>query len=587
MQTTVFYKSQYETLENQRLSLKSRSHALFIGEIVSFLAFIGFLVLYTLLSWGAILIFLSLLSLVAYFYIRHFDVKNDERMQEIRHLQLTFQQEMAALQGDFSAFDTGERFADSHHPFTFDLDIFGNESVFQRISRCVTLGGSRRLADYLSFARIRYQASSICCLSEKPDWLFRFIAFGQASKVDTEAIQRAVHGSMRLQLPFFLASKAFFGLCACLLVGFYASLILAIMGIVSANLPIWWGILQFFLAYGLTSAHLKKLDAYVSDLIAQMRQFIALIHHCHNLQEVPETYRQDFEALHDAEKSFEELEKVLQGLDRRGNVLGLFFLDSLLLSDLFLARNFIRWQQSYVEEIDRWIDIVSEIDALVSMATYRFNHSETVEAEVVDTAEMTYEAQGLYHPFLGDEAVSNDFQIKDGNYYIITGANMAGKSTFLRAIGVNYVFALNGMPVFAKALKVSRFRLFSSMRTTDDLSHGISYFNAELLRLQQLLDFCRQKDARTLIILDEILKGTNSLDKLNGSKLFLEYVSHLPVSGVIATHDLELSKMENDRFHNYCFEIELGTKVTYSYKITPGVAKNQNATFLLKNLLKA
>ena len=170
---------------------------------------------------------------------------------------------------------------------------------------------------------------------------------------------------------------------------------------------------------------------------------------------------------------------------------------------------------------------------------------------------------------------------------------MAGKSTFLRAIGVNYVLAMAGMPVFARELKVSTFRLFSSMRTSDDLAHGISYFNAELLRLQQLIDYCRptigetSTQQSTLIILDEILKGTNSLDKLNGSRMFLQAIAHYPVSGIIATHDLELSKMEDEdgRFHNYCFEIELGQKVTYSYKLTRGVAVNQNATYLLKNIL--
>lgn len=165
---------------------------------------------------------------------------------------------------------------------------------------------------------------------------------------------------------------------------------------------------------------------------------------------------------------------------------------------------------------------------------------------------------------------------------------MAGKSTFLRTLGINYVLGMNGMPVFADSLRISRFALFSSMRTTDDLTHGISYFNAELLRLQQLMAFC-QCHPHTLIILDEILKGTNSLDKLNGSRLFLQTIQKLPVSGIIATHDLELSKMADEypaTFHNYCFEIELGTDVTYSYRITPGVARNQNATFLLNNILK-
>lgn len=162
----------------------------------------------------------------------------------------------------------------------------------------------------------------------------------------------------------------------------------------------------------------------------------------------------------------------------------------------------------------------------------------------------------------------NDFCISDSHYYIVTGANMAGKSTFLRAIGVNYILAMCGMPVFAKRLRVSIFSLFSSMRTTDDLAHGISYFNAELLRLKQLISECKE-NRHTLIILDEILKGTNSADKLSGSRMFLESIAKLPVTGIIATHDLELSKMSTEhpnRFHNYCFEIELTDNVKYSYR---------------------
>ena len=239
--------------------------------------------------------------------------------------------------------------------------------------------------------------------------------------------------------------------------------------------------------------------------------------------------------------------------------------------------------------MEEWMDIVSELDAAVSMADFRYNHSEATDAEIVDGSPVLFEARNLYHPFLGAKAVKNDFTIQDDNYYIITGANMAGKSTFLRSLGVNYILAMSGMPVFAGSLKVSRFQLFSSMRTTDDLTHGISYFNAELLRLEQLMQFCKRGELRTLIILDEILKGTNSLDKLNGSRLFLESISRMPVTGVIATHDLELSRMAEsspERFHNYCFEIDLGTDVTYTYKIQPGVARNQNATFLLNKILE-
>ena len=120
------------------------------------------------------------------------------------------------------------------------------------------------------------------------------------------------------------------------------------------------------------------------------------------------------------------------------------------------------------------------------MATMRYNHPEAGSAEMVEGDGVKLEARGLWHPFLGRKAVKNDFTVADRNFYIITGANMAGKSTFLRAVGVNYVLAMNGMPVFAEVFRCRRFNLFSSMRTSDDLAHGISYFNAELLRIATL-----------------------------------------------------------------------------------------------------
>jgi DNA mismatch repair ATPase MutS len=296
-----------------------------------------------------------------------------------------------------------------------------------------------------------------------------------------------------------------------------------------------------------------------------------------------------------AGESMRMLDDMLHKLDSRGNILGLFFFDMLFLWDYRILHTFSTWQRAYSDKFGEWIDAVSEFDMLVSMATFRYNESGlTTDAEVIDSPKVVFEAQGLFHPFLGRKAVSNDFNIADRNFYIITGANMAGKSTFLRSLGVNYVLAMNGMPVFAKKLRTSRFRLFTSMRTTDDLTHGISYFNAELLRLQQILDLLKTDEPKDgwsglLVILDEILKGTNSEDKLTGSKMFLEYVAQKNVTGVIATHDLKLSAMEDEqpeRFHNYCFEIALGTNVTYSYKISKGVARNQNATFLLRKMLE-
>lgn len=587
MNLSIFYTEKERQLADEIALLKQKSRLFVAGQIVFFLLFLAFLVLYTLVSWGVLPLVLSAVSLALYALVRLMDVKNDEQVHRFSSLRKVYLHELSYLKGDFSCFDDGERYVDAHHPFTFDLDVFGSESLFQRINRTVTTGGSDWLAAQLSSVANRSaRADAVDELAVMEPWRATFMALGADGRIDSALIRQALQEIKSLQIPTFAAKRWTFGLAWLLIVGLFAAVVASVAGLVNAQLPLWWGILHFFGVFFVCSGACRVISKVVDKLHAQLQVYVKLI------RKVSETTAFTtpqnaaiVNVLQGARQSFDQLNDILNGLDRRGNILGLFLMDALFLSDYFLVRRFLRWQRQYLGQVPVWIDAISEMDGLVSMATFRYNEPQAGRAEVAASEEMVYEAVGLYHPFLGAKAVRNDFTLQHRHYYIITGANMAGKSTFLRALGINYILAMNGMPVFATSLRVSAYSLFSSMRTTDDLAHGISYFNAELLRLKQLLTAC-QHNAQTLIILDEILKGTNSADKLNGSRLFLQAVSALPVTGVIATHDLELSKMEGERFHNYCFEIALGQDVTYSYKITPGVARNQNATFLLRGILE-
>ena len=586
MNLSIFYTEKERHLAGEIAQLKQKSRLFVAGQIVFFLLFLAFLVLYTLVSWGALPLVLSAISLLLYALVRLMDVKNDAQVHRFSSLRNVYLHEHSYLKGDFSCFDDGERYVDAHHPFTFDLDVFGPESLFQRINRTVTTGGSDWLAAQLSSVANRSaRADAVDELASMEPWRATFMALGADGRIDSALIRRALQEIKSLQIPTFAARRWTFVLAWLLIVGLFAAVVASVAGLVSAQLPLWWGILHFFGVFFVCSGACRVISKAVDKLHEQLQVYVELI------RQVSETTAFTtpqnaaiVDVLQGARQSFDQLNDILNGLDRRGNILGLFLMDALFLSDYFLVRRFLRWQRQYLGQVPVWIDAISEMDGLVSMATFRYNEPQAGRAEVVASEEMVYEAVGLYHPFLGAKAVRNDFTLQHRHYYIITGANMAGKSTFLRALGINYILAMNGMPVFATSLRVSAYSLFSSMRTTDDLAHGISYFNAELLRLKQLLTAC-QYNSQTLIILDEILKGTNSADKLNGSRLFLQAVSALPVTGVIATHDLELSKMEGERFHNYCFEIALGQDVTYSYKITPGIARNQNATFLLREIL--
>ncbi len=592
------YKKRITELVQTISSLRAKSRIFVMAEVLSFAVSIGFVVLFTVLDDASWTLGVALCVLFFYFYIRNLDTKNDRKIADALALKLVYEKEVAYQTGDYTKFDAGERYLQPTHPFTFDLDVFGQGSLFQRINRTISSGGSDYLAESLSgkweslpttelLKHIEQRVEAIGEIAKNEPFLSQFKAQGAEKPIDTAAVKEAFGSIHALQIPSYFANPTFRTLLYANLVGFYLSIFLSIGNFVPAFLPLWWGIFNFFLATFCTHKYIKLVNEAISKLKDQVRGYV-------NMASLIE--KQSFTTAHLCElkanlsgamASFGQLERILQKIDNRSNEIGIVLFNCFGLLDITIIRHFLRWQRTYEPITDQWIGASSIFDALVSMATFRLNEDKAEEATVVGDNEVSYKARSIYHPFLGEKAVRNNFDIQNHEYYIITGANMAGKSTFLRTLGVNYILAMNGLPVFAEEMRVSVFRLFTNMRTTDDLTHGISYFNAELLRLKQLIASLAP-NVPSLIILDEILKGTNSLDKLNGSRLFLEYISERNVTGVIATHDLELSKLEDEnpqRFHNYSFEIELGTDVTYTYKIGRGVARNQNATFLLKQIL--
>ena len=596
---TDLYQHKAEETSTMLVSLRSRSRFFILTEIGSFLVAIGFVVLYTLLADAAWTLLCAVAALCFYLYIRRRDVLNDRKIKHGEALLGVYQNEIDYQHGNFSGFEAGEQYVCPQHSYTFDMDVFGVGSLFQRMNRTISTGGSDQLAACLStewghakreelVGQIRMRMAAIDELGQDESFLSTFKSLGVKERINTAEVLKALMAIHQQSFPKIFHNPLLRYFCYADLLGFYVSIVLSVMGLAPSLLPLWWGMFNFMFSFLCGHKHMRV----ISELIAKVHtevggylQVLKLI----NKTEFKSAELQALKAqLSGAEASFEQLELILQKIDNRSNEVGVFIFNSFALIDLTIVRLFLRWQHTYEQRTKEWIDGLNLFDALVSMGNYRLNEDRAVKAEISEENKVVYEAKGLYHPFLGEKAVANDFTIHDHEYYIVTGANMAGKSTFLRSLGINYLLAMNGLPVFADELKVSVFHLFTSMRTTDDLTHGISYFNAELLRLKKLLGSLHD-DVPSLIILDEILKGTNSLDKLNGSRLFLQYIAERNVTGVIATHDLELSKMENEyvgRFHNYCFEIELGEDITYSYKITKGVARNQNATYLLKGILK-
>lgn len=600
-----FYSGHVKSLSADILKLKRRGRAYLAGELLTFLLAFASFSYYCVGGLKPMYLVIALIFFAEYIVVRVYDSRNDKRILRLMRLRLVYGNELRYLDGDFTCFDRGDSFIDSQHAYSYDLDLYGKNSLFNRINRTVTSGGNERLAEMLGYLslnknKIELRRHAIYCLADNETWRSQFVAEGQRitengisemKTIDTGAILSAFDKAAKLKLPTWMATCWSSIASFLLMVGLFYLIVMAVIGLFPASFAIMYAILLLFLVLSLTAGPLRKIGNTIGSLLEQTQLFISLIHHISTLKpqgdELETIHSTLFGDHNNALEAFDKLSNTLSAIDRRGNVLGMILGNIFFHTDFHTVRGFLNWQETYASSLSKWVDAVSRIDALVSMATFMYNEQNTVEPELLGSHDIVYKAENLRHPFLGDKCVGNDFEIKHLNYYIVTGANMAGKSTFLRSVGINYVLAMNGMRVFSDRFQISMFALFTSMRTSDDLSQGVSYFNAELLRLSKLIDFCSQNKS-TLIILDEILKGTNSVDKLRGSRLFLEEIAKMNVAGIVATHDLELSKMETDypdRFHNYCFEIQLADILTYSYKISKGVAHNQNATYLLQRMI--
>jgi DNA mismatch repair ATPase MutS len=251
--------------------------------------------------------------------------------------------------------------------------------------------------------------------------------------------------------------------------------------------------------------------------------------------------------------------------------------------------NIGKWTREFKDVFPIWVASIARFDALASLSCFMYNNPKYVLPVLMKSEAFLLEMKEGGHPLLSEsELVTNDIRhSKDLSLFLITGANMAGKSTFLRTVGVNLVLAMAGTCVCAREFVFTPMNLYTSMRGNDSLQKGTSFFFAELKRLQYIVEQLR-KGGKSYILLDEILKGTNSKDQHTGSSRLIENIIRLNGVGMIATHDLELTKLSlsyPDKLKNIAFEIEMEKdKMIFDYRYKEGVCKNMNATILMEQM---
>lgn len=502
--------------------------------------------------------------------------------------------ELKGLNNDYSVFDDGKEFSDTEHLYSFDLDIFGRKSLFQAINRTCTHIGKRTLADWMknhlrTKKDIENRQNCIKDLSTRNDFRLKFAITGlinRSKNSDDNDIQKWVETESSL-------TKSTWARILIWLVP-SVNIILLVCGLANIISMSWFGlifsvfvILSFSVIKRATALQeeygkkLKTLSTYARLItLAQNEEWNA-----EGIKDIVKRLEIDGKSPADA---LNALTKELDRLNLRNNQILYVILEG---SMFFQLRQMIRieaWKDRYGKCLSGWLETVGEIDALCSLGTFAYNHPDYLFSEITDTP-FCYDAEELGHPLMPKEqCVKNNALIPSRPYFlIITGANMAGKSTYLRIIGVNYLLACIGAPSCCKRMKIHPAQLITSLRTSDSLSDNESYFFAELKRLKRIIDMLNNGE-ELFIILDEILKGTNSTDKQKGSFSLIRQFMTLKANGIIATHDLllgELVKYFPYQIRNYCFEADIkNNELYFSYKIREGIAQNMNACFLMKKM---
>lgn len=521
------------------------------------------------------------------------------RRHQVTKRQWELHRALAALNTDetdrlslrFSRSAMGTEFAVKNHVYCNDLDIFGPHSLFRLLNRAHTRVGMQTLANWLlgpaDPIEISVRQEAIKELTPLLDWRQKLEANARLEKRIAEPTDFLEHWLHAGENQAILRWKKLRWLPA-----------LTVSIIISAFLG-WVPWLVVILFLGFHSFILTKLNPSVKEYAEQSQGIVDTLKALGILLEKIETHSFQASKLQQlqyrlrsengtASQQIEVLASVTESLNFRLNPYFMLAIGLPLLWDLQWMTKLEAWKSTHRHDLSKWLAVVGEVEALGSLAGFSYANPHYPFAEI---SPETFQLKALKagHPLIhSTKRVSNDFELNDiGQTAVITGSNMSGKSTFLRTIGLNTVLALAGSPVCAEAFTCSPVRVFTSMRTQDSLEENTSSFYAELKRLEALLQLAQSSSIPVFYFLDEILKGTNSVDRHKGAEALIRQLHLLKSSGFVSTHDLELGMMsaEHEYVHNYSFYSTFSEEqLHFDYRLQEGVCREFNATALMRRI---
>jgi DNA mismatch repair ATPase MutS len=506
------------------------------------------------------------------------------------------QNEIAYLKGDLSPFEGGAEFVNPEHPFSYDLDIFGEQTLFQHFNRTTTLFGKANLAKTFQnpdISAVAQKQEAVKELMDKQDWRQHFQASGLMYADKNESLDSF---KTWLDMPSTVKKKSILRVISFVLPAI--TVVIFICNFTSV-LPIFFDLLKIFglLNLAIVSSqykHIKQEHELLTNRSASFQKYAQLLQSIENEEFTSEklkNLKQNIVVENiPASQAIKKLSRILNQFDSILNPLVAIFSNGLFQYHLHALYNLAQWKETHGKNILRWFDVIAEFETLSSTANFAFNHPDFIfptEKKGKNT-EGGLMMKNVGHPLLpSDKRIGNDVVFNETSFIVLTGSNMSGKSTFLRTLGVNLVLAKMGSPVCAEEFSFYPYNIFVSMRVSDSLQNSESFFFAELKRLKRIITEL-ENNQKTFVILDEILRGTNSNDKRAGTiGLIKNLMAHKAV-GIIATHDLVIGDMEKDYpnyLQNKCFEVELSENgLIFDYKLHNGVAQHMSAAFLMEKM---
>ncbi|CAI2768328.1 MutS-related protein [Flavobacterium collinsii] len=501
------------------------------------------------------------------------------------------QNEITYLKREKIPFENGIEFNDFSHPYAYDLDVFGDHSLFQNLNRTATYIGKKTLANQLlklsSNETILENQKAIDELKTKIDWRQDFMALAMISYDTKESYSSLIYWNSfknNILPKVLIAISVIF---PTLFLGFLAAYFFTSKTILLSYLS--YIFIANMIVLGSCFKRIQSEIAKADNVDKIIKQYSLLVQKIETesfqSKRLIDLQQQLIFRNTTASKHLKDLSELFSRMDTINNFVTATVFNGMFLFNLHVLKALLKWKQNYSAELEKWIDIIGEFEALNSLANLAYNNPDFVFPEI--NSEYKIGFSNLSHPLLNPATrVGNDTHFYPESFMILTGSNMSGKSTFLRSLGINMVLGGIGSVVCASKANIHPLPVLVSMRLSDSLADSESYFFAEIKRLKQIMDALEERPA--FVLLDEILRGTNSDDKRNGTIEVVKKVIAKNAIGAIATHDIEVCLTTNeypDVLTNQCFEVEIkNNELHFDYKLRNGICKNKSATFLMQKM---